>query len=529
MKINQGIIILGIVLLTFGCKRSDESLSWNSDYTLPLVHGSLGVKDLIPDSLISLDVDSSIILTYEGKLLNLDLDEILKLPDTTILDTFQAPFPSPVNFSPGQVFLNVPEEQALQLSGIELSYAHIKNGLVAYELESSVQGIVTYTYEIPSATDWMGNIFSKSITVPAAPSGGTSSVSGTFKLDDYRLDMTGQNGVSYNKVLTNINCKISTSNNADVSVSSTDIIQVSNSFQELTIAQAEGYFGQHQISTGLEYVSFDGFNKWISGTLDIGDLEVDLIIKNGVGVDLFLQLNELIAEGSDKTVSLIHNTLGQLISLARPTRYNDSIVPTVHAIHLSESNSNVNEFLEALPKAIGYDLEAEINPLGNVSGYHDFYDVNAPVGVFISASMPLSLLAEDLTLEDTLAVGLEGVSGLNQLTLYVEVENGFPLDADIEIGVLDLNDKIISRVFSPTLIESGVLGADGKVSKSSVSNHKIVLNSKDIERIKASGKVVLTVKFNTPGNQRTVLYDSYLLDYNVKADANITIADLNGN
>lgn len=512
-----------------GCKPSDESLSWNSDYTLPLVHGSLGVKDLIPDSLISLDVDSSIILTYEGKLLNLDMDEILKLPDTTILDTFQAPFPSAVNFSPGQVFLNVPEEQTLQLSGVQLSYVYIKNGLVAYELESSVKGVVTYTYEIPSATDWMGNMFSKSITVPAALPGGTSFVSGTFKLDGYHLDMTGQNGVDYNKVLTNINCKISTSNAGDVSVSSADIIQVSNAFKELTIAQAEGYFGQHQISTGLEYTSFDGFNKWVSGTLDIGNLEVNLIIKNGVGVDMFLQLNELIAEGADQTVSLIHSTMGQLISLSRPTRYYDSIVPAVYSVHLDESNSNVDAFLETLPKEIGYDLEVEINPLGNISGYHDFYDMDAPVGVFINASMPLSLLAEDLTLEDTLAIGLDGVSGLNQLVLYVDVENGFPLDADIEIGILDLNDKIISRVFSPTLIESGVLGLDGKVSQSTASNHKIVLNSKDIERIKANGKILLTVKFNTPGNQRTILYDTYLLDYKVKADANITISDLNEN
>lgn len=518
---------MGLIVFLANCKRSENPLSWDSDYTLPLVHGSLGVSDLIPDSLLSVAPDSTVMLVYEGSLLEVDMTEILMMPDTIIVDTFQVPFPSTVNLSPGQVFINIPDEQDLNLPGVYLSNAKIHSGVLAYEIESTVAGKVTYTYEIPSAQDWMGNIFSKSVTVPAASGGGTSTVSGTFDLDGYYLDLTGQNGLDLNVVLTNINCKIAESNTSDVSVSSADNIIVSNNFQEITIEEAEGYFGQHSISSGLEYASFEGFKKWVSGAIDIDDLDVDIVIKNGVGVDLFLQLNELTATGNSSSVSLNNAMIGDLITLARPTRYYDSIIATTYSNHLDPTNSNVDNFLETMPTEIGYNVDVEINPLGNVSGYNDFYYMDSPLGIYLNASMPLSLIASDLTLQDTLSFSVDDAIGLNELLLYIDVDNGFPIEADIELGILDVNDKLMSRVFSPTLIESATTDVNGKVTESTSSQHEILLSSKDLERLRDNGKVLLTVQFNTPGNQHVTLYDSYRLEYKVKADANITISTSN--
>jgi hypothetical protein len=518
-------ILTAFVLLAFAqCKRSEEPLRWNADYTVPLIHGSLGIADLLPDSLIGVDTDSSVMLVYEGNLLNLNLDEILVLPDTIIADTFQVPFPTPVNISPGQVFINIPEEESLALQGISLSSAKIAAGKVDYVLESTVQGEVIYQYEISSATDWMGNTFLKTITVPAASPGATSSVSGTFSLDGYYLDMTGQAGVDFNRVLTNINCKISDDNGSDVSVSSADVITISNAFRDIVVEEAEGYFGQHTVTTGLEYATFEGFEKWISGSIDIENVEVDLVLKNGVGIDAFLQLNQLVADSETATVSLVHAMLGELIALTRPTRYYDSIVPSTYSTHLDESNSNIDNFLEALPTQIGYDVEVEVNPLGNISGYNDFYDASAPIGVYLNASIPLSFIANDLTLEDTLVVTFDETTPVNDLVLLLEVANGFPLEANVEIGVLDINDKVISRVFAPNIIEAASLGTDGKVSESTASLHEITIDGIDLERIKTNQRILLTVVLNTPGTDHVKIYNDYIIDYKIKADANITLS-----
>ncbi|CAG5078625.1 hypothetical protein [Parvicella tangerina] len=516
------ILSLGLIIL-LGCRKKEAPLSWNSGYMVPLVHGSLGIEDLIPDTLVSVDVDSSILLRYEGELLNLDLTEILTIPDTVMRDTFLVPFPSQVNLSPGQVFINIPEEQELALQGVSLSQAKLFSGTVDYQLESTVQGDVTYTYEIPSATDWMGNIFRKTITVPAASSGSVSLQTGSFSLDGYYLDMQGQSGVEYNKVLTTINCKIAESNSSDVSVSSSDKIIVANEFKDVVIEEAEGYFGQHTISTGLNFATFSGFSKWVSGSIDIEDLELNLTLKNGLGIDAFLRINQLLSQGVNSTVSLSHSIIGELITLSRASRYYDSIVPSVYETHLNASNSNVDNFLESLPQEVEYDIEVEVNPLGNVSGYNDFYDMDAPIGVFLDASMPLSLIANNLTLQDTLTIDLSGAASVNEVTLLLEIMNGLPLQANVEIGVLDANDKVVSRIFSPNVVPSALVGSDGKVSSSSSSEHEVLIDSQDMSRIRENGRLLLTVVFDSPGNQHVKIYNSYRLAYSVKADASITI------
>lgn len=517
------IIIAGLVPYLSSCHKQEKPLTWNADYVIPLVNGSLGMEDLIADSLLSTDIDSSLILVYEGKLLDLSVSEFLALPDTVISDTFQLQFPSPVDLSPGQVFINMPEEQDLQLSGISIANVKILTGILEYELKSSVQGIVIYTYEIPSATDWQGNIFSKTITVPAAVAGGTTIKTGSFSLDGYYLDMQGQSGIGYNKILTNINCKIANSNTSDITVSSADLITIDNEFKDVIIESAEGYFGQHSVSTGLDYAEFGSFSKWISGAIDIDDVEVDLVLKNGIGVDAFIQLNQLLSVGNNGSVSLAHSMVGDLISLPRATRFYDSIAPTIFEANLDPSNSNIDDFLEAIPQSIGYNLDVVINPLGNVSGYNDFYNMNAPMGVYLNASLPLRFIANDLTLEDTLTISIDESSSVNEMVLTIEVENGFPLEANVEIGVLDVNDNVISRIFSPNVISAGTVGSDGKVNASSSSIHEIVVDGIDMGRIQTNGRLLLTVVFNTPGSDHVSIYNSYRLNYKVKADANVKI------
>lgn len=518
------IISICLLFISFlGCSKVTEPLSWDSNYTVPLLHGSLGLEDLVPDSLITLDADSSLVLTFEGNLLDMDLSEILVIPDTILRDTFQAPFPSPVDFAPGQTFIDIPEEQNLQINGVYLKSAKIASGVVTYELQSTVQGVVTYTYEIPSAIDWMGNQFTKSITVPAASSGSTETVSGSFDLNGYYLDMTGQSGNNNNVIETVINCKISTSNSSPVAVSSADVIIVNNKFESIIIEEAEGYFGNHSISTGLEYSTIEGFSKWVSGEIDIDELDVDLTLKNGVGVDIFIRLNQLVAQGGDQNVSLVSGFLGELISLSRATRYFDSIVPSTYDIEMDQSSSNIDNFLETLPHQIGYDLDVEVNPLGNVSGFNDFYDRDAPIGVYINASMPLDLIANNLTLEDTLKIEIGDEVPLNSLILDLEVENGFPLEAEVQLAILDQNNKIISRVFSPSQIEAASLGSNDRVDEVSIGLHEIRINGLDLERIRSHGKVLLTVVFNTPGSDHLTLYNSYRLNYKVHANANVTI------
>lgn len=521
--LKQLIIVIIFSFVFISCKRGDDALRWNVDAAIPLIHGELNVSNIIADSLITSNGDSSLLLKYEGPLVNLDLDEILLLPDTVITDTFQAPFPSPINVSPGQVFINDPQEESFDLKGASLKSVNVLSGKIVYEVSSSVKGIVEYTYQIPSAIDQFGQPFSKIITIPAA-SGNPNIVSGSFKLDGYSIDLTGQSGNEFNTILTNVNCKVSNSNSTGVSISSSDKIIISNEIQDVQLLSAEGYFGQHEFSSGQSSADFNGFDNWIDGLLAFEEINVGIRIENGVGIDLIARVNDLTAVKNSQAIDLQHAFIGKSISMTRAVNYGDSISPSVYNVNLSNQNSNIDDFIGLLPNEINYDIELDINPLGNVSGYNDFFYRYAPIGIYLDAELPLSLTASNLIFQDTLLIEFNDNSMVNNAVIQLDLENGFPIDAEVSIGIMDMNDKVIDYLFSPETVPSGILGVDDRVADRSLSSHQISLSSKNLERLRDNGKIVLTIQLNTSGQQQVMLYDYYSLGYDMKSNLNVTIS-----
>jgi hypothetical protein len=525
VKRIQRLILIFTILVVASCNKRDQPLTWNADWTAPLAYGELTIADLLPDSLLVSNPDSSIQLVFNADLYKLDFNELVALPDTNLLDTFSLPLITPVSFSPGQVFINQPEENVLDAAGAELTSLKIKSGQLSYKLGSTVQGDVIYTYQIPSATDVNGVTFSKSVNVPAASNGERSKVSGAFSLDGYTLDLTGSTGNSFNTILTSIDCKVSPSFTTNVSVSNQDTIFISNKLESISIARADGYFGQQSLETGWENVAFDGFDMFSSGNIGVDELEMQLTIENGVGADALIEVIGLSSnnEAGDEII-LNHSLVGTTQQLNRAYENAGGFVPSQLVYNLDENNSNITSMISSLPSSLGYNFNVTINPLGNISGYNDFLDINSPLKLSLDANMPLSVLANDLTLVDTLDLQISDTSMLNSMTLMIDMLNGFPLSAEVSMAVLDQNDKIVSYLFSPSEIYSAEVDLSGIIATKSESYHELMISEKDMERIKTYGKVVLTVAFNSEGSTPVKLYDYYTLDYNIKADANVTIS-----
>jgi hypothetical protein len=221
---------------------------------------------------------------------------------------------------------------------------------------------------------------------------------------------------------------------------------------------------------------------------------------------------------------LNHSIIGTTQQLNRAYEVNGTFIPSKLVFDLDQNNSNITNMMSSLPNALGYNFNVSINPLGNISGYNDFLDVSSPLKLSLEASMPLNILANNLTLVDTLDIQIADTSMLNSMTLMLDMVNGFPLSATISMAVLDQNDKITSYIFSPGSIESAVVGADGKVTSESESYHEIEILGKNMERLKTYGKVILTVRFNSDQSNYIKLYDYYKLLYDIKANANVTIS-----
>ena len=520
------LLIILLAICTISCLKREKPLTWETDWTIPVAHGSMGLGDLLPDSLLISNADSSLQLVFEHDIFTFDLEELVAIPDTTLIESYTLPVVTPVSFSPGQVFINQPKENLLAIADVELVSVIVASGQVAYKLESTVAGDVVYTYKIPSATDPMGVPFEKIVNVPAGSVTNKSIVIGSFDLAGYTIDMTGTNGNAINTIATSIDCKINPSYSGNVSVSNQDTIIISNTLQSIKIERADGYFGQHQINTGLNFQDVDGFEMFESGNLSISQFTMNFNIENGIGVDALIGINQFSTVGNaGNSTNLMHPIIGSTQLLNRAYESNGSFVPSNLSFLLDENNSNISSMIGEIPNSIGYDFDVEINPLGNISGYNDFVDKDSPLRLFINASMPLNVIANDLVLVDTISVNIADTSKLNSMKLMLDLANGFPLNAEISIAVLDQNDKIANFIFSPGLIDAAMIGSNGKVSQIANSYHEIEINGKDMERLKLYGKVILKVKFNSPVSSNPInIYDYYKLNYSIKANANVTIS-----
>ena len=129
------LLLLIPILMLFSCKKREDTIRWNIDGIAPVVYGELSIYDILPDSVLTSDMDSSVSMNLGLNLFRLDLDSLVAIPDTSLLDTFALPFPFPVTASPGQVFINQPEDNTINIGGAELTYVEIKSGTIDYQLK----------------------------------------------------------------------------------------------------------------------------------------------------------------------------------------------------------------------------------------------------------------------------------------------------------------------------------------------------------------------------------------------------------
>src|SRR5690554_6032897 len=77
---------MAVLLVSMACRK--EKTNWTSDWVVPIVNDSLLIKNYVNDSTLDINSDQSIQVIADRTLLNLDLSELIKIPDTSIVQTF---------------------------------------------------------------------------------------------------------------------------------------------------------------------------------------------------------------------------------------------------------------------------------------------------------------------------------------------------------------------------------------------------------------------------------------------------------
>lgn len=522
------LVCLLFCIVFFSCRKEIGKPFWDTEVLTPLIEASLDINNILPDSLLVANPDSSLKIVYQNDIYKISMDTLFQIPDTTLHKTYNIPIP--ITLSPGQ---NIPfsssSETTYQLPGVQLRTAIIKSGYVSFSVKNKIREVTVFAYTIPYAT--LGGVpFSINISVPPRIGNTPGVYSQTFDLSGYTFDLTGVNHNKINTIYTLLTASISSLAPDTVLVNPSDSLLVDNVFYDINPYYAKGYFGQNTFNIGPSKSDFSLFNRIVAGSINLENINFNFKIENPIGLDARVYMNNLssINTRTGNTINLTNSIIGSPININRASESGGNVYPTYADFPLTVSNSNIKAMIENLPDQFGYTMLLNTNPLGNISGSNDFIYSDKLLKARMDMEIPLSLVATNLTLADTLALNISnnnGVQNIHSGTITLFANNGFPFNAALQLYLLNDNNVVTDSLvgYTNTIDEASVNSSYRVISKK-LTKIVIPVSEDKMNLLYNTKKVMLKIKFNTINQPQYIkIFSDYTIDVRLVGDFNYTI------
>jgi len=446
---NRFIAFALVVCCAIACSKQPE---WDVELYSPLLKSKLYIQDAIEDSLLTTDTSNALSLTYTSELFSFKVDSLFRIPDTTTQELFSVPVGN-IQLAPGQQFVNDTIESEYSIQDIELRFAKVLSGEIQVALSSSIPEATIFTYSLPYAT-LNGDPFEVVELIPAGSLANPSTISQTYNLAGYELDLRGKDFNKSNTITAIILAEIDP-NGSITTVTGGDFVRIDNTFTEIIPEYARGYFGNRiEVEEAIDSNSF--FSNIKGGTILLEEAELTLSVINEAGVDLRIDIEELEATNTtnQQTVPLTGNIVSGTINLSRAQESSQNtlpIIPSSYSTTVDETNSNLPAFVSVLPDVLQYRVGLQLNPLGNTSNGNDFIYYNTGIEVKAEATVPLKFSAQNLIIVDTLEFEIDGdsqedVDPIQSGKLLTYAENYYPVNTLLQCYFMDSSFVILDSL-----------------------------------------------------------------------------------
>ncbi|MGV3636582.1 MAG: hypothetical protein ACO1NQ_02940, partial [Flavobacteriales bacterium] len=213
--------------------------------------------------------------------------------------------------------------------------------------------------------------------------------------------------------------------------------------------------------------------------------------------------------------------------LNRALDLGNGFTPSLYENVLDNGNSNVDAFVENMPDEVRYDLDIQLNPLGDISNGNDFLYFESALKASLALEVPLAVIANDLGLENVAKPDLPGDAerpAITEGTLHLFANNGFPFDARVVLDIVDWERNVLSPLEVEGELEAGLLGANGIVSTPVRSQVSARLSPAQVALLYGEGRIRTRVIFNTdPALGHVRIYDLYGVDLQFTVEGNFIV------
>ncbi len=498
--------------------RENTAANWDVDLTLPIINGSLDIKNFTNDSSFVSGTDHLMNIHINREIASVLLDSIFKIPDTVITQKYVSEFPLPTDFLPGASFPLTPTDLSFNIGdGVKLKQIQVRTGKIKVQFSNTVTQPLQLIYQLPGVKKG-AETFSISEIIPT----GKNSLEKVYDLSGYTLDLRGQKGNTFNTLLQNYTVSIAP-NASSVSVQYGQGVELNFSYSELSPQFAEGYFGTQVIDVGPDTTALSIIKGLKVANFQLSDAVMNFSITNELGVEFSGYFNNIVGSGSGKTLTLTGNQLNN-ININRAYRNGTAINPSQYPVAFNASNSNIVPFISLLPEKVIYGGKITLNPLGNTSGYNDFAFYNTGIRVNSDITIPLKFSADYFELTTTYTTSFGSLSSFDKVNtgqVKIIVTNGFPLEATVQAYLFDVNGQMIDSLLAPgfNTAYKADLNTDYTVRAPRISTLYLPVNQTKINNLSNCKSIRLVTRFIPASAPPAVpIFDTYQLKMNIVAE-----------
>ena len=520
-----GIAVPFILVLSF-CRKPTVA-SWDVDLVLPVVTSQLNIKNFLGDSIFKQDNTGLLNLSVTRTITAIKLDSLIKLPDTTITNSFITPFPG--IFNPGQnLTFFPPSEITFSISnGVALKRTDVRSGFLKVKFTNDLTEPLDILYVIPSALK-NGQSLTVYEVVPGAIAPATvGTLTKIYDMAGYSLNMTGLSGNIYNTIVTAYTISVDPNANP-VNVPFGKGAKIEISYSKIVPNYVEGYFGQQNVIIPLDTTKLEFIKSFQASNFMLSSATLNFKILNEFGAEFNANLSNIKSINSTSLVPLNTTQLSN-INLNRASKVGTTINPSIKTISLTNNNSNIVPFLSNLPNKLTFQGNIGVNPLGNLSGYNDFAFYNTGIKVLADINIPLRFNAAYFKLVSNTKIDFANVTSLDKINsgkFIISAYNGYPFAAKLQAYMLDENNLKIDSLFISGLnvIAGGQVDNQNVVISSTRSSIEIPIDYKKIQNLKKSKLIRIETYFIMPPNPPDIkIYESYSFDVNIVAELNYRV------
>jgi hypothetical protein len=531
--VSRFFVILFVFTALISCKRET---SWDVDAAFPIAKSHLNISNFFGDTIFKADQNHLLHIAFTKNIINLTIDSIVKLPDTTVSIGFTSPFNSQLN--PGNLIYtnnsssSTDKEITFDVSnGVELNKAIIKKGILKVEYFNSYSQPLVFNYNINSAT-YLGSVFKINQTISGGSISNPSTLTKFYQLDQLTLNLKGISNTKVNTLVQTYTISTDPSGQP-AELLPGEGLNINLTFIDVVPEYVQGYFGQQNLTFGPDSTLIGIMENIKTSNFSLSEASINFNIINEFGIELSSSINSLksIKSNPFNSVSLSAGNALQSINVNRASKTNNAsnpVFPWVKQIPINSNNSNINDFIENLPDYLGYSVSAKLNPLGNISGANDFAYYGRGLKVDAEVDIPLEISADYFKLTSLSKTDLSSISELenvNSCDIIIQAKNNYAFSAQLQAYLLNEQGQVIDSVFTAeNLILPAYTDANNIVLNYRESKLTSSFDKAKIEKLKQCKQIQFVSYFKLPNQPTTIkIEESHYLDLKLSAQVNYRV------